>query len=283
MYNKYFYNLIIKILGFTILVSSIVWCQIPNPGFENWTNGEMENWQTNNTAQFPTVTQSTNAHSGSYSVKGAVTSFSGFSFAPVIATSFPYTERPANFSGYYEFTSVSSDTLFIVIAFYKNNNAIGGGIFHSTANMNSYAQFNIPIIYVSSDVPDSAGVSISITPFLNSHSGSEFFIDDLSFSGSETAVNGSNFQVPMAYEMKQNYPNPFNPSTTIEYKIPILSHVSLIVYDILGNQVASLVNEEKPAGNYSVNFNASNLTSGVYFYKIQAGNIVQTKKLIVLK
>ncbi len=283
MCKKYLYNLIIKTLGLTILVSSIVWCQIPNPGFENWINGELENWQTNITSQFPTVTQSTNAHSGSYSVKGTVASFSGFSFAPVIATSFPFTERPADFSGYYEFTSVGSDTLLIAIALYKNNNAIGGGIFQSTVNISSYTQFNIPIIYVSSDAPDSAGISISIIPFLNSHNGSEIFIDDISFSGNATSVNEGNLQVPLVYELKQNYPNPFNPSTTIEYQIPKLSHVSLVVYDVFGNQVSVIVNEVKQAGKYSVNFNAANLASGVYFYKIEAGNFVQAKKLIILK
>ena len=80
-----------------------------------------------------------------------------------------------------------------------------------------------------------------------------------------------------------NYPNPFNPSTTIKYKIKELTLVELKVYDILGEEVISLVNEEQPAGSYEVEFNASKLASGVYFYRLQAGSFVQAKKMMLLK
>lgn len=81
----------------------------------------------------------------------------------------------------------------------------------------------------------------------------------------------------------QNYPNPFNPVTNIKYSISGRVFTTLKVYDILGNEVASLVNEMKESGNYSVEFNAANLPSGIYVYKITAGNFVATKKLILLK
>jgi uncharacterized lipoprotein YddW (UPF0748 family) len=90
-------------------------------------------------------------------------------------------------------------------------------------------------------------------------------------------------ETPSNYILMQNYPNPFNPSTSIEYSVPISQYVSLKVYDILGNQVAELVNERKDAGRYEVNFNASNLSSGVYFYKITAGNHIETKKMMLIK
>ncbi len=90
-------------------------------------------------------------------------------------------------------------------------------------------------------------------------------------------------KVVSKYSLNQNYPNPFNPTTTIEFSIPNAEKVTLKVYDILGKQIASLVNEEKPAGSYSVQFNASRLASGVYFYRIEAGKFLQTKKLILLK
>lgn len=80
-----------------------------------------------------------------------------------------------------------------------------------------------------------------------------------------------------------NYPNPFNPITTIEYAIPQASFVELKIYDILGGEVASLVKENKPSGKHSVKFNASNLPSGIYFYRIVSGNFIATKKLIILK
>lgn len=85
------------------------------------------------------------------------------------------------------------------------------------------------------------------------------------------------------YSLLQNYPNPFNPNTTISYSIANSEFVELKVYDLLGNQVSSLVNEYKSAGNYSTNFSASGLSSGIYFYRIRSGNFVQSKKLILLK
>ena len=87
----------------------------------------------------------------------------------------------------------------------------------------------------------------------------------------------------MGFYLFQNYPNPFNPTTKMDYSIPRASFVTLKVYDILGREVATLVNEEKPAGNYEVEFNGKGLSSGVYFYRIQAGNFVSTKKLVLLK
>ncbi|GAB6283660.1 MAG: hypothetical protein STSR0008_24470 [Ignavibacterium sp.] len=86
-----------------------------------------------------------------------------------------------------------------------------------------------------------------------------------------------------SFELLQNYPNPFNTSTLISYQLPVNSLVTLKVYDILGREVAKLVNEEKPVGVYEVEFNATNLPSGVYFYKLQAGSFSETKKLILLK
>ncbi len=85
------------------------------------------------------------------------------------------------------------------------------------------------------------------------------------------------------FRLEQNYPNPFNPTTNITYVLPKAENVSLKVYDVLGREVATLVNEVKPAGAYTVPFNASNLASGVYFYKLQAGSFVQTKKMMLVK
>jgi len=90
-------------------------------------------------------------------------------------------------------------------------------------------------------------------------------------------------QIPTQYSLSQNYPNPFNPSTTIKFSILSSEFVTLKVYDVLGNEVATLVNEEKPAGSYEVNFSASQLSSGVYFYTINAGSFIETKKMILLQ
>jgi hypothetical protein len=88
---------------------------------------------------------------------------------------------------------------------------------------------------------------------------------------------------PTKFEISQNYPNPFNPSTTISYSVPAKEFVSIKVYDVLGKEVTTLVNDEKPAGSYEIEFNATASPSGVYFYQLKAGDFVETKKMILLK
>lgn len=109
-----------------------------------------------------------------------------------------------------------------------------------------------------------------------------------SYSLIQKAVKGSTDVekldgTPASYELAQNYPNPFNPATTINFSIPEAAMVSLKVYDILGKEVATLINEEKTSGIYSVSFDASNLPTGTYIYKITAGNFISTRKMLLLK
>ncbi|MGA8263134.1 MAG: T9SS type A sorting domain-containing protein, partial [Ignavibacteriaceae bacterium] len=89
--------------------------------------------------------------------------------------------------------------------------------------------------------------------------------------------------IPENISLYQNYPNPFNPITTINYSIPATLYVTLKVYDLLGREVAKLVHEEKPRGVYKVNFDGSKLSSGIYFYRLQAGSFSETKKILLIK
>ncbi len=89
--------------------------------------------------------------------------------------------------------------------------------------------------------------------------------------------------IPLEYSLEQNYPNPFNPSTTIKYSIPEDGFVKLAVYNMLGEEVATIVNTTQKAGRYEVNFNASKLSSGVYVYRIEAANFTASKKLMLMK
>jgi hypothetical protein len=99
---------------------------------------------------------------------------------------------------------------------------------------------------------------------------------------STTSVDWDNDK-SYSFALIQNYPNPFNPTTTIKIAIPKSSFISLKVYDLLGREVATLVNEEKTAGNYEAEFNGSTLSSGIYFYKLQTENYTEVKKMILLK
>jgi hypothetical protein len=88
---------------------------------------------------------------------------------------------------------------------------------------------------------------------------------------------------PTTFKLYQNYPNPFNPSTTISYDLPVRSRVKLSIYNLLGQEVATLIEGEQEPGRYNVNFDASGLPSGVYFYRLEAGNFVEQKKMILIK
>ena len=118
--------------------------------------------------------------------------------------------------------------------------------------------------------------------------GSGQLLGNGTFCGNPTKVESETDNIlPTKYALEQNYPNPFNPSTKIKFSIPDVGAgfgLSVLkVYDMLGNEVATLVNEEKPAGVYEVNFNASNLSSGVYLYKLHAGEYISTNKMTLIK
>jgi enterochelin esterase family protein len=113
------------------------------------------------------------------------------------------------------------------------------------------------------------------------------------FPSSATGIENKRTNPDESFILKQNYPNPFNPSTLISYSIPVSSFVTLKIYDVLGNEIKSLINEEMVSGSYKVEFSAKggsasggdpiDLPSGIYFYKLQASNFTQTKKMILLK
>jgi len=98
-----------------------------------------------------------------------------------------------------------------------------------------------------------------------------------------TGIGEEKDQLTKGFVLNQNFPNPFNPTTVISYQFSVNSDVKLSVFDILGREVATLVNEKKPAGSYAVQWNAVNMPSGIYFYKLQAGKYTEVKKLVLLK
>jgi hypothetical protein len=98
-----------------------------------------------------------------------------------------------------------------------------------------------------------------------------------------TLVEQKEATLPNEFILAQNYPNPFNPTTKIHFEVPVNAHVSLKVMDVLGRDVATLVEEEKVAGSYDYDFNAANLSSGMYFYRLSAGDILMIKKMVIMK
>lgn len=149
------------------------------------------------------------------------------------------------------------------------------------------------ITFISSSLYSQSSIVYDAGTIIDIGSGSDVCADTIIINGTQTgvgtfcnapvAVESDSISIPDKFELSQNYPNPFNPSTIIRYQLPMAGHISLKVYDVLGNEVATLVNEDKPTGSYKAEFDASNLSSGIYFYKIQAENFIETKKMLLLK
>jgi hypothetical protein len=126
--------------------------------------------------------------------------------------------------------------------------------------------------------------SLSVVVFIQS-SGTKAVYQSATIGYNNLVVKSEyEFQtIPNEFILQQNYPNPFNPSTTISWQSPVSSHQTLKVYDLLGREIATLVDEYKPAGRYEVNFDANDLTGGVYFYKLTSDNFIRIKKFILVK
>jgi hypothetical protein len=126
--------------------------------------------------------------------------------------------------------------------------------------------------------------SLSVIVFVQS-AGSITVYQSETISQNELSVTGIGNEIPSVsdFKLEQNYPNPFNPSTVIGYQLPVSSNVTLKVYDLLGREIATLVDEYRPTGSYEVKFNTEGLTSGIYFYTLQAGTFAETKKMIYFK
>lgn len=109
----------------------------------------------------------------------------------------------------------------------------------------------------------------------------------LIFSEATLPVQEGN-SIPLEFKLNQNYPNPFNPITTVHYNLPKESHVSIMVYDVLGREVNRLINQKQLAGNHSIQWNGKDINGnpvsvGIYLYQIQAGDFIQTKKMVLIK
>ncbi len=113
--------------------------------------------------------------------------------------------------------------------------------------------------------------------------GASFCLDLVRVTANTVGVTHNGTEVPANYDLSQNYPNPFNPSTVINFSIPKAGNVKLAVYDALGNEVETILNAYEQPGNYTANFNASKLSSGIYFYKLIASDFTATKKMMLVK
>lgn len=276
-----------------ILLFSTTFSQIPNAGFEQWTNGNPQNWSTTNyPGLWTTITASSNSHTGSYAAAGQVVEAFGDTIIPVLWAGdsfqgFPVSQQYGALNGYYQFSPVGFDVIFIDVIMYKNSFPVGYGGIIINDSINYYQPFQVPIEYFSPDIPDMCYLTVSIddTSYYSLvHPGSAFLIDDLSFSEATGIDTRDNKDLPTKYSLVQNYPNPFNASTNIKFNIPNSSIVSLIIYNNLGQELARLIDRENlNPGQYSLHWDANDQPSGLYLYSLLTENQKLTKKMVLIK
>ncbi len=263
--------------------STTSFAQLPNGGFENWSAGSPVGWVTDNESQDTTIIQTKDAHSGTYAVEGRVVAVGGSGFSPLLTAVFAISNRPSNLTGYIKFNRGGTDTLIIAAFLLNDTSTVAFGTQTITNNITSYTQLQIPLNYFSNAVPDSGAVTIQVRPYFGSNVGTAFYADDFSFTGISFVEASAGNSLPGTYTLGQNYPNPFNPATQITFSIARAGFVTLKVYDMLGREVATLVNQELAQSSYSIPWNAAGVPSGVYFYKLDTGNYSLTKKMVLMK
>ncbi len=294
--------------------------EIPNYGFEEWVNSTQPGaWSTGNTLPPFTadaITQTSEAYEGQSAARGEIMdspatpglapwlpllSIGSFGTVPP-----PVTKRYTHLKGYYKIVNANEfqTTLQVQVNLLdgtQNLVAVGQDNFNNESG--DFTEFSVFIDYGlgnSTNDPTQVQITINLAPNEEDASfgvGSYFILDALELTGGDpTSIEAEQSELPQQFELNQNYPNPFNPATKIQYSIPVaapspagrdklrkVQNVTLKVYDTLGNEVATLVNEHKPAGTYEVNFDASNLSSGLYLYTLSAGGITKTNKMMLIK
>lgn len=275
-----------------IMICSLSFAQIPNSNFEEWLDGEPINWFTSNILDVGNpVSKTTEGYISSSALRGEIIkSVYGDTIIPVIisgeyGSGFPVENKYDKLNLYYKFHPIGGDILVIGIWMYKSDDLIGGGSTVISESTDNFTLASVDIEYIIDLVPDNCIIEI-----LAANEGEElygnlntyFIVDNLSF-GNVTSVKGDNKNIPEAMRLDQNYPNPFNPSTMISFGLPESASTALRIFNSIGENVATLINEDLSAGNYSIEWNASEFPSGIYFYALESGNYKITKKMLLLK
>jgi hypothetical protein len=216
-------------------------------------------------------------------------------YSPIVLdidTLYPIQDRPIDTFPFLLTISYTSSYLQLINSFYllvehfRGDTLVQSGQYNISKN-NPHITFDLPDLLVGDKIKFVATISDSSIFYNVAHYPDTGWVV---INVLPPILSVENDDTQFYYEVFQNYPNPFNPSTTIKYQIPELNFVTLKIYDVLGNEITALgneitalVNEEKSIGNYEVEFNATGLPSGIYFYQLKAGDFIQTKKMILLK
>lgn len=269
--------------------------QIPNGGFESWTGDNPNSWTTNNVeGVLTTITKSNSAHTGSSALKGEVVNLAGFGIiGPYLISNdgtsdegFVINKKYNSVKGYYKLNTTANDQLVVIVGVYTGDTGVGAGVVQLHA-AGSYTQFSVPIAYepTFNGTPDHCVISIQIFDANGGSQyteGTEMYMDDLEISMDFVSSIDENIS-QNTNQLMQNRPNPFSTSTSINFNVAESNLVTLKVYDILGNEVKTILNKEMSAGNYDVSFEAPPTSNGIFFYKLTIGNFTETRMMQITK
>jgi hypothetical protein len=267
--------------------------QVPNGGFERWTDGAPESWSLSNIPGFETVVQTNKSHSGASAAKGTVRSVQGSIFVPPTLLSgdstagFTVTQKYNSVSCYYQFDPKGGDLLSISVLMSIDSTLIAGNNVYVSQPASSWTKVSVPVPYFLNLVPNFCIISISIVGAAGGgslHENSEFLVDDVELS--MDVVSGMTPESGLSlFTLDQNYPNPVSSgaSTMVAYTLPASANVTLTVYDALARRVSTLVNAMRDAGSHAVDFETAGLPAGLYTYVLEANGARLQKSMILTK
>lgn len=282
---------LINLFSIIVFFSFPIFSQIPNSGFEDWTTDPYGNyspvgWQTTNSFPMVNVEPFTPGCQGNFTMKvKTINIWFPFPGVAIMETAYNFAQAPTKFSACVKSNIMPGDIAYIIVALMKGDGiiaSIDSCTFKVDSTFSQFTYREFPIALQSNLVPDSLVIMV-LSGLLNGQVGTEIIIDDVAFSGVSSSVALEDKNLPGTFVLNQNYPNPFNPSTTIQFSIPEHAFVKLEVFNTLGEKISTFVQEELNAGNYKYEWNAENLSSGVYLYHLQSGGFIQSKKLVLLK
>lgn len=281
-----------------VLFPSIVFSQIQNGSFENWTTTpwfQPTGWISTVNALVDGVTQSSDAYEGTSSARMEIKDFFNERVNADLHSGGigdPIDTRPSKLGLFYKADFKNFARLEVHISTWDSNASSGALLPSGSSNTtvkNSTANWTlleVPFDYFSTEhIPAYVNIVFALTDSAENNDlsavGSFALIDNLFL---DVATNVEKLdELPTEFALEQNYPNPFNPTTTIEYSITKPSFVTLSVFDVLGNEVVRLVNENQTSGKYNYKFDASSLASGTYLLQLNAGTFNDVKKIVLLK
>jgi hypothetical protein len=274
------------LLFLTTGLTAEVVAQIPNAGFENWTSGNPSSWATSNAPPEVVNIRKVTVGLAGAAVTGYVITYGGDNIPPILQSGpggagFAVSVRYASVTGWYQMSALKNDYFDCIFHLLKSGTPIATAAQRLPNSIYTWTRFNIPFTYFTSDVPDLCILRFQIASTSGPLSfGSNFHLDEIAFSGVNHA---GEVKAPLHFTLEQNFPNPFNPSTLISYELPVTSHARLAVFDLLGQEIAVLVNGQIDPGRHEVKFYAGTHPSGLYVYRLVAGSFVQTRTMTLVR